>query len=346
MTALALRAAAAEPAGPPEIAVETVGICLVCGGQKFATIARGRDYELETCANLWEFRECDGCGHVQLDPRPAAATLPTIYPPHYYSYDMEKSVGRIAMAGKRFLDRRKFARILRLLGRQPRSYADIGCGDLKYLDLMRAAGIGPDRLYGLELDERVVNRARERGYKVYAERVETSASIPAGAVDLATMFHVIEHVADPGAAIRKIAGWLAPGGVLALETPNFDSLDARLFRSKYWGGYHIPRHWHIFSRRSLTLLLERNGFTVEAVSYQTGHSFWLYSLHHLIRYNQMLPLPRVAQLFHPLKSLPMLVLATLFDTMRAKLGFKTSAMLLIARRRPSPADTIADAAGS
>jgi len=331
MTALDLSREAAETGSPPHIAVEPVGLCMVCGGREFATIARGADYELQTCSNEWTFRQCGGCGHVQLDPRPVAAALPVIYPPHYYSYDMEKSVGRVALAGKALLDHRKFARILAFLGRQPRAYLDIGCGDLKYLELMRGMGLSPDRLFGLELDDRVVERARVSGFRVFAERVETTAAIPAGEIDLATMFHVIEHVADPGAVIRKIAAWLAPDGILALETPNFESLDARLFRSKYWGGYHIPRHWHIFSPRSLTRLLRRNGFTVEAIWFQTGHSFWLYSVHHLIRYNRFLPMPRVARLFDPMKSLPLLVLATLFDTVRAMLGFRTSAMLIIAR---------------
>jgi SAM-dependent methyltransferase len=334
VTAFALPREFAATPGLQEIATEPVGICAVCGGGEFAVIARGADYELQTCANEWIFRQCADCGHVQLDPRPAVAALPVIYPAHYYSYDMEKSVGRVALAGKAFLDRRKFARILDLLGRSPGAYLDVGCGDLKYLELMRGFGVSPDRLYGLELDDRVVERARRRGFRVFAERVEASDAIPHGAIDFATMFHVIEHVADPGAVIRKIASWLTPGGVLALETPNFDSLDARLFRSKYWGGYHIPRHWHIFTRRSLATLLEGNGFAVEAISYQPGHSFWLYSLHHLLRYNRILPMPRLAQLFHPLKSLPMLVLATGFDVIRAKLGFRTSAMLFIARRRP------------
>lgn len=323
------RIAAVEP---PEIASEPAGPCAICDGSEFSTIARGRDYELQTCANLWKFRQCAGCGHVQIDPRPAATTMRTIYPSHYYSYDMEKSVGRIAMAGKAFLDRRKFSWILRYLGRKPQAYLDIGCGDLKYLKLMQELGVQPSRLYGLELDERIAARGRTLGFCVYDDSVETSTSIPTGAVDLATMFHVIEHVADPGAVVRKIARWLAPGGVLALETPNFDALDARLFRSGYWGGYHIPRHWHIFSRRSLTTLLEQNGFSVEAVRYQTGHSFWLFSLHHAIRFNRAMPLPRVAQLFHPMKSLPLLVLVTLLDLIRARLGFKTSAMLFIARR--------------
>src|SRR5262249_8224777 len=153
------------------------------------------DYELQTCTNEWTFRQCARCGHVQLDPRPAAATLAVIYPPHYYSYDMKKSVGRIALAGKAVLDRRKITYILGFVGRRPHAYLDIGCGDLKYLELMRGMGVSPDRLYGLELDDRVVERARERGFRVFGERVESAASIPDHVIDLVTMFHVIEHVA-------------------------------------------------------------------------------------------------------------------------------------------------------
>jgi hypothetical protein len=43
------------------------------------------------------------------------------------------------------------------------------------------------------------NPLRQRGYQVYQRRVEDCSEIPAGSIDLATMFHVIEHVADPGA---------------------------------------------------------------------------------------------------------------------------------------------------
>jgi hypothetical protein len=75
----------------------------------------------------------------------------------------------LALAGKALLDRRKFSRILAFLGRRAAAFLDIGCGDLKYLELMRAVGISPDRLYGLELDERRRRTGAsvdERGHRV------------------------------------------------------------------------------------------------------------------------------------------------------------------------------------
>jgi SAM-dependent methyltransferase len=318
--------------GIPEIAAESIGACALCEGTQLAPFAIGYDYELRTCRNRWTFRSCAACGHVQLDPRPRAETLPLIYPPHYYSYNMTAQVSSIALSGKRLLDRMKFSSILRSLGRKPRAFVDIGCGDGRYLRLLEEAhGLSRDRLYGLELSEDTVARLRNEGYQAYCERAETCESIPDGTIDLATMFHVIEHVADPLEVTRRIAQWLAPGGIFALETPNLNALDAKLFERSFWGGYHIPRHWHLFREETLKAMLEAAGLEVMAIRYQTGHSFWMYSFHHLLRYR--FGMRRLSGWFDPLRGLPFLIAFTGFDKLRAMLGFRTSAMLAIARKR-------------
>jgi SAM-dependent methyltransferase len=315
----------------PRIESEAVGSCALCGGRAFADFASGYDYELRTCRNEWTFRECGACGHVQLDPRPSAGTLGVIYPPHYYSYNMESEVSPIALKGKEILDGMKFSSILRFLPRAPRAFVDLGCGDGRYLKLLeRTHGVAREKLYGLELSDAVVAKLRAAGYNAHNERAETCEAIPAGSIDLATMFHVIEHVADPAAVARKVAGWLAPGGLFAIETPNLDALDARLFKRTFWGGYHIPRHWHLFRRATLERMLGDAGLEVVAVRYQTGHSFWMYSLHHALRYK--LGLARLSRLFDPVKGLLFLIAFTGFDKVRAALGLRTSAILVIARK--------------
>jgi SAM-dependent methyltransferase len=196
---------------------------------------------------------------------------------------------------------------------------------------MAKRGLPRERIYGLELDQAVVDRLRTRGFQAWCERVETCTSIPAGSIDLATMFHVIEHVDAPDVVLERIAEWLAPGGVLAVETPNLDSIDARLFRDRYWGGYHIPRHWHLFSPHTLEKLLVRAGLTPVATMFQTGHSFWMYSLHHWLRYEPT-ERPSLARRFDPFRNVAPLAMFTLFDKVRGALGARTSAMLMIARK--------------
>ena len=171
---------------------------------------------------------------------------------------------------------------------------------------------------------------RSEGFEAFYERIEAFDIIEPESISLATMFHVIEHVEDPVAVISKVSDWLAPGGILAIETPNIDSIDARLFRRTYWGGYHFPRHWHLFNRKTLSTLMQSQGIEPVHISYQTGHSFWMYSLHHLLRYR--LKWVRLADLFDPMKGLLFLILFTGFDKVRAALGMTTSAILVVGRK--------------
>jgi len=316
----------------PEIAVEAVPECAVCGGAASEPYAEGFDYELRTCRNRWRFVRCTACGHVRLHPRPRPDTLPVIYPTTYYAYNYDTQVHPVARRAKQWLDERKVGGILTHLARTPASYLDVGCGNGRFLDLMAAKGVARERLVGLELDPATVARVRARGYQAFCARVEECEDIPDGSLDLITMFHVIEHVDAPDAVVRRLARWLAPGGVLAIETPNLDSWDARLFRDRFWGGYHIPRHWHLFTPPTLTRLLEGAGLQVAGIRYQTGHSFWLYSFHHRLRYGPR-PRPALARQFDPMGgSLLALAAVTALDKLRAALGFRTSAMLVIATK--------------
>jgi 2-polyprenyl-3-methyl-5-hydroxy-6-metoxy-1,4-benzoquinol methylase len=316
----------------PFIATEDVLYCPVCNGTEFGDLAVGFDYELLTCRNPWRFVQCSACMHVRLNPRPAVTELPVIYPPNYYAYNYGK-INLIARKCKELLDQRKMAGIIRRCPQKPQSYVDIGCGDGRFLRALERHGVSRSHLYGLELDSSVVDRLRSDGYsKVFCERVEDTSNIPENSIDLATMFHVIEHVDDPGTVVRRVARWLSPGGVFALETPNLDSLDARLFQRTYWGGYHIPRHWNLFTPATIHRLINDSGLEVLSTVFQTGHSFWMYSLHHWVRY-EIASRPGIGAWFDPMRSLLGVAAFTAFDLMRGTAGAQTSAMLVICSKR-------------
>lgn len=320
-----------EELDTPIVSEQIIGTCVLCGGTDLVPFASGYDYEIRTCANEWKFKRCANCEHVQLDPRPATAELSVIYPTHYYSYTMSEKLSAIALRGKDLLDRLKLRKILRYLKSPPTTYLDIGCGDGRYLRSIESSNSIPrSNIYGLELNEKTVEKLRGEGFEVFYERVETCNAIQPGSISLATMFHVIEHVDDPVAVIAKISDWLVAGGILAIETPNIDALDAKLFRKTYWGGYHFPRHWHLFHEKTLSELLRRQGIEPIHISYQTGHSFWMYSFHHFLRYK--LKLARLSQLFDPMKGLLFLICFTGFDKIRAALGMKTSSILIVGRK--------------
>jgi 2-polyprenyl-3-methyl-5-hydroxy-6-metoxy-1,4-benzoquinol methylase len=315
------------------ISEEAVDLCPVCGCLENQFYASGYDYELQTCSNLWKFVKCIACGHVWLNPRPAISELPKIYPPNYYAYNYAAKINPVAVKAKMWMDQGKMRRIVNALSHNPKSFLDIGCGEGRFLKVMDRIGVSKDQNYGLELDENVVAPLRKEGFQAFCERVEDCHRIPAASIDLVTMFHVIEHVENPGAVVKQISKWLSPGGIFAIETPNLESLDSRIFRKTYWGGYHIPRHWNLFTEKTLSRLFLENGIKPLKAVYQTGHSFWMYSFHHWLRYGKYQNL-RIAKRFDPFTGfLPFLAAFTLFDKIRSGFGSQTSAILMIGEKK-------------
>lgn len=327
------------PSGCKSPTIDTLAVpnCPVCQGTLRERIATGADYEYQTCGNEWHMWQCSVCEHAWLDPRPTLEMLPIIYPENYYSYDYEKRINKIALKGKSWLDARKFKKIISFLKIPLKNYLDVGCGTGRFLALAENFGVERKCSKGIELSKPPVEKLVGDGYVVEHSPVESSVLVSEGNFDLVTMFHVIEHVSDPAAVIAKLASSINPGGLLVIETPNSRSLDAKLFRDGFWGGYHFPRHWHIFNPHSIAILLERSGFSVLSTQFQPGHSFWLFSFHHVLKYGRR-RYPVLANMVHPLRSLPGLIAVTGFDLLRAFLGFRTSAMMIVAKKNEISCD--------
>ena len=82
--------------------------------------------------------------------------------------------------------------------------------------------------------------------------------MPPGSLDAATLWHVLEHLDDPGAALERIAGWLRPGGMLLVGVPNLASVQARVGGAR-WYHLDVPRHRTHFTVRGLETLLRAHG---------------------------------------------------------------------------------------
>ncbi len=318
-------------ADAPDIAIIDVPACPACGSAARDAYAAGYDYEMQTCRNHWTFVRCRSCASVYLDKRPDNTTISVIYPRTYYSYTLEKTISPIARYGKMAMDWMKFRGIVAAANMVER-YLDVGCGDGRYLRMFARRGLEKANIHGIELNAETVQALRSDGFSASAVPVEEDRDLAPDSFDLVTMFHVIEHVPDPRVVAEKIFSLLKPGGVFAVETPNLDALDARLFRRGRWGGYHIPRHWTIFSSDSICQLLREAGFVVERVQYQTGHSFWMYSIHHVLKFHPRPWIRPFARFFDPMRGLVALICFTGFDTLRQLMGFRTSAVLVIARK--------------
>jgi hypothetical protein len=76
------------------------------------------------------------------------------------------------------------------------------------------------------------------------------------------VWHVLEHLDDPDAAVTRLASLVGPGGTLLIGVPNLASVQASIGRDR-WFHLDLPRHRTHFTPAGLRALLERHGFAVE-----------------------------------------------------------------------------------
>jgi SAM-dependent methyltransferase len=117
---------------------------------------------------------------------------------------------------------RRYALMKRFLPYGPISSLNIGTGGgVETLRLLQRG----HRVTTIDIDPATARRTRARAERWgWAERHEGTVGHVlqvdlAGPFQLVLMAEVLEHIADDFGALRRIAGWLAPGGRLVLSTP-------------------------------------------------------------------------------------------------------------------------------
>jgi len=291
--------------------------CCVCGSSLGDVIARGWDFEYATTKEEYTFKRCVTCGHHYLDPRPSNKDLNRIYPSDYYSYDLNQRVNPLALLVKKTLKKRKIKALLAYVQNDNPCCLDIGCGDGRILNIFEECGVSKDNLYGVEVDNAAVKSINKMGYHGEFGDIE-HVHYADELFDCIVMFQVLEHVDDPARVFQKVLRLLKPGGIFIIETPNIQSLDARIFRKRYWGGYHFPRHWNLFDKKSLLALASRQGFKAIKLETFICAVFWIYPFHHYLRECKFPPW--VYRFFWPLNNPLLLALATSIDVFLAPLG--------------------------
>ena len=205
---------------------------------------------------------------------------------------------------------------------------DVGCGDGFHLKLLKQYGEKSWTLEGVDLDKRAAQMAEKSGLKVHLGSIET-LNLPENSFDLAFMIQTIEHLEKPPEILAAIKNVLKPGGRLVIVTDNTDALDFKIFKNGYWGGYHFPRHWNLFNRKSLGRLAEKIGFETSEIQTIVSPVNWVYSIHNaLVDWNA----PRFLINRFTLKSTVSLSAFTSLDIILQKIG--KGALLRAILRKP------------
>jgi 2-polyprenyl-3-methyl-5-hydroxy-6-metoxy-1,4-benzoquinol methylase len=234
--------------------------------------AREEDYEYDRCA---------ACGLVAMQPLPRPEDIPGLYPEDYEAHvpqaekNRDKWINRQAIkhyygvesAGRSPLLRTVFrlasGRVMKgiLEPHGSNRLLDIGCGTGSLLARYRSLGW---HVQGVEPNAAACALCRTRGLEVH-EGTVFDAPFRRGAYDVVLANHVLEHVLDPVAFVRRAAGLLAPGGRLIAVTPNSRGIGLAMYGS-CWFPLEAPRHLMLFSPQTARLLGDKAGVVTHRIN--------------------------------------------------------------------------------
>ena len=254
--------------------------CCICEASNAREIGTGMDYEYQSSNQTFSALQCKTCSLVYLSPRPAMTEFERIYPSNYHAFNFSEKGYGIVFKIRAWLESRRALSWCENIPRNAR-ILDVGCGDGFHLKLLKEYGQKGWQLEGVDFDERAVTMARKSGLTVHQGKVQT-VNLPTESYDLAFMIQTIEHLNNPPEVLSHINSLLKPGGKLVIVTDNTGSIDFNWFKKRYWGGYHFPRHWNLFNKKSLAALAVKTGYEIESIKTQVSPVNWVYTCHNYL----------------------------------------------------------------
>jgi SAM-dependent methyltransferase len=134
-------------------------------------------------------------------------------------------------------------------GSKIRVLLDVGCGDGAFLASL--SNLSNLRALGVDFNKDAVNTARSLGLEaVVGGLKEVREFVPAG-VDIITLWHVVEHVADPIGLLQIAKDTLYEEGTIYFSVP----LSPMSYESVQFDPFNLPPHhlsrWNIQSLQAL-----------------------------------------------------------------------------------------------
>jgi SAM-dependent methyltransferase len=226
--------------------------CTVCGGSDFELIYNGI---LKSCAT---------CTHVVANMQLDKDFLETVYHDNYFLGEEYVDYVR-----DKLILQRNFSRRLAKLSsvttfRQGQRVLEIGCAYGFFGEVLVTTFPFIDYI-GFDVVPHACHHATHE-LRLNVKCVDFLEYPDPPVCTHVFMWDVIEHLNDPHRYIEKISGILEKGGKIYITTGDISAVLPR-FQKEKWRMIHPPSHLHYFSKKTLTLLLERYDLKIVRIDY-------------------------------------------------------------------------------
>ena len=226
----------------------TISCCGICQSADICTQLTKGNYKYVKCAK---------CHVLRQHPYPSNDEISAFYS-NYQKLKSSESV-YLSDEGYQVFARDKVFTFndlgIKTTAFKDKNILDVGCATGQFLQMMK--DYGASGLTGIDASADCLQVARQNGFNCYQQDFLQHQ----GCYDIITMWHLIEHVLEPEAFLKKAYELLSPGGWLLLETPVTGEI-SDAFGSDW--RYLMPvEHLNLFPFDTLVQLCNRAGFALQ-----------------------------------------------------------------------------------
>jgi SAM-dependent methyltransferase len=233
------------------------------------------------------YTECGNCHSLQIAEKPES--LSKYYPASYYSFSGEnrllKIIGDFAFSAgsvlqelnadpsilknaiAAFPDFREVRHHVGILNLKSNSrILDVGCGDGRYLRILRLMGFRS--LVGI--DPYMKSSFSNSGISLISQEISSVD----GLFDVVLFNHSFEHMSSPAAVLEKAGEILPTCGRCMIRIPVVSSYAWKAY-GQNWIQLDPPRHVFIPTVKGIEIIARKCGFKISSVEYDsTEFQFW------------------------------------------------------------------------
>ncbi len=243
--------------------------CPLCKGE-LEKVHSTKDYLVSD--DQFDILECSTCQLRLTNPFPVVKEMNKYYESDEYishSNSYKSLFEQVYGIVRSYMLGRKCSIVTHASARNHGTVLDIGCGAGHFLKSMQDRGWN---VQGVDTSP----KAREMVKKQFDINVCTPHHWlhSTEKYDLVTCWHSLEHVHAPWEYLQKIKSQLNAGGTLLVALPNYISTDGQKYGAD-WAAYDTPRHLYHFTPKSMTKIMEQNGFRIQNIHRMPFDAFYV-----------------------------------------------------------------------
>jgi len=244
--------------------MEELNTCLSCKSPQLLSVQKSKAM-MHPSDDIFNFDQCQNCGLVFLNPRVPEHKLGEFYTDFYLPYRGDQAWGKYAnfvASSQKTVDKKRVSIVEKHVRNiTEATILDVGCGKPTFLKMLseqfKCRSIGTDfSNFGWK---KIPSDYKD--LELIEGDIHELNTLPKA--DIITMWHYLEHDYDPAKTLQKLLSISKPTTRLIVEVPNYDSYTRKKYGAN-WAGYHTPRHTALYTPKTMTNLMHRNGWKVES----------------------------------------------------------------------------------